>query len=39
MVLGGLKERLGVGGPKTGLEQQANTLKYVATVAGPLLYN
>ena len=35
MVLGGLKERLGFGGPKTGLEQQANTLKYVATVAGP----
>ena len=35
MVLKGLLERLGVGGPKVGLDQQTNTVKYVLIVAGP----
>jgi len=33
--LAGFLERLGVGGPKTGLGQQSNTIKYVLIVAGP----
>jgi len=37
MVLKGLLERLGVGGPKVGLDQQTNTVKYVLIVAGPKL--
>jgi hypothetical protein len=35
LVLKGLLERLGVGGPKVGLDQQTNTVKYVLIVAGP----
>ena len=35
MVFKGLLERLGVGGPKVGLDQQTNTVKYVLIVAGP----
>lgn len=35
MVLEGLTERLGLHRPKVGLEQQVNTGKYVAIVAGP----
>lgn len=35
MVLKGLLERLGVGGPKVGLDQQTNTVKYILIVAGP----
>ena len=35
MVLKGLLERLGVGGPKVGLDQQANSAKYMLIVAGP----
>ena len=31
----GLRERLGIGGPKVGLDQQTNTVKYVLIVAGP----
>ena len=34
-MLKGLLERLGVGGPKVGLDQQTNTVKYVLIVAGP----
>jgi len=35
LVLKGLLERLGVGGPKVGLDQQTNTLKYMAVMVGP----
>ena len=35
MVLKELAERLGIGGPKVGLDQQTNTVKYVLIIAGP----